>query len=193
VLLLIGVMWLGHYVLSRGYLLEGFVRGSLYQGGSDYSYNVALPLNTTGPTPTNICGPKATCSTSGGQCQADVDCNEGNYIASSNTSSSSNPVRGENDAGKLTPGSGLSFSTLTTDIGTQSAFYNEDANVPQYFKGVNTWSKQFLDGQDIYLQAQNRYDSQELVVNMPKYSETATLSGEFSDNGPLASNAYLSL
>ncbi|MCX8482828.1 MAG: hypothetical protein ORN50_04555 [Crocinitomicaceae bacterium] len=97
-------------------------------------------------------------------------------------------VRGQNDAGKETTEVTPTYSTLTTDIGTRAKLYNKLLiDPPKYDIGVNTWTTKFDQGQAFY---DKRYfpGRQEY---MPNYPKRKTLSGEFVDDGPLASNAYL--
>ena len=144
IILLLLILWWGKTIIGE---TEAF---SLYQGKSDYSYNVSIPLTTRQHEHLNMCGPHATCSTTGDQCTADNDCN---MIEAYSTNS-------------------------------QYSVYNENAKVPQYFKGVNIWKRQFDIGNRIFRERQN--SNNKTNTNKPNYPSVRTLSGEFIDNGPPA-------
>ena len=83
------------------------------------------------------------------------------------------------------------YSSLTTDIGTNSKFYNLDENLDpvQYFKGVDMWKENFDMGMRLY---DKRYNTN--ISSLPflqTYPERNTLSGEFVNVGPIASNDFL--
>jgi hypothetical protein len=158
------------------------------RGTPDTSHTVNLPLTTTYSC-RNFCGPTARCSITGQQCTADIDC-PGCQPFVPPLSRSPDFIPGENDAGKLTVGQTPTFSTLTTDLGTQAKLYNSDKfkKPPQANFGVNTWTSKFDISQKLF---DERYecDSYPLKPDYPKrYSDT----GMFLQDGPLASNAYLS-
>jgi len=157
---------------------------------NDYSHTVNLPINTTYSCK-NMCGPQARCSITGEQCTSDIDCfgckavkNEKKVITTD--------VLGVNEAGKLTFNNTPTYSTLTTDIGTRANLYNENnLNPPKYFQGVDQWTNTFDIGNKLY---DKRYNPGiEILPFLPKYPERVTLSGEFIDNGALASNEYINL
>jgi len=158
-------------------------------GTSDTSHTVNLPINTTYSCQ-NMCGPLARCSKTGEQCTSDIDC-YGCQPEFVETPNNKTDIGGQNDAGKITNGYNPTYSILTTDIGTQAKLYNKGVNLqpPSYFKGVNQWTKPFKAGMQLYDKKYN--PSIEILPFLPKYPNRPTLSGEFIDNGPLASNAYL--
>jgi hypothetical protein len=94
-----------------------------------------------------------------------------------------------NDAGKLTVGVTPTYSSLTTDIGTQSKQFKGTMNTPtpKISNGTNTWSSKFNNDKMLY---DSKFAPPQLQY-MPKYSKRYTPTGEFIDIGPLASNAYL--
>jgi len=100
-------------------------------------------------------------------------------------------VPGENDAGKLTWGVTPTYSTLTTDIGTQAKLFTSNKDkleaAPQASFGVNTWITAFNGGQQLF---DERYKPAGLKF-MPNYEKRYSATGQFIDDGPLASNAYL--
>lgn len=162
---------------------ESFITND--RNGPNYSHTVNQPINTT-VSCKNMCGPLARCSLTGEQCTSDIDC----YGCQKESSKSRmfSEMRGQNDAGKETTGVTPTYSTLTTDIGTQAKLYNKlFIDAPQYNIGVNVWRKKFDNGEVFY---DKRYfpGEQEFTPNYPKRK---SLSGEFEDDGPLAANAYL--
>ena len=144
------------------------------------SHTVDLPLTTT-ISCKNICGPIGRCSITGEQCSTDVDC-----YGCQTTKPQKNV--GQNDAGNLTTKAQPNYSTLTTDIGTRAKLYNDKLiDPPQYMQGINTWRSIFDQGEKLY---NERYVPEE-NKNMTNYPSRKTLSGQFIDNGPLPSNAYM--
>ena len=184
-ILLMGLLlWTTYLTKNHIHICESFLTNQ--KNGPNYSHTVNQPINTT-ISCKNVCGPLARCSITGEQCTSDVDCygcqrKINKYIPFLSE------YRGQNDAGKETSGVTPTYSTLTTDIGTRAKLYNKLlVNPPQYNTGVNTWQKKFNEGQYFY-------DKRYYPGNMqyaPNYPKRKTLSGEFEDDGPLASNAYL--
>ena len=185
--LLIFIYYWIDYLFKQKYLIECFTSYNQDRGTPDTSHTVNLPINTTYSC-RNFCGPTARCSITGQQCTADVDC-PGCQPFVPPLSTTNNCIPGENDAGKMTLGVSPTFSTLTTDIGTQARLYsnNKLAKSPQANLGVNTWRSKFDISQKLF---KERYhcDSYPYLSKYPKrYSDT----GMFLEDGPLASNAYL--
>jgi len=200
-LMFIGIIKWGNYLIKTrkcGFKNEdkatiggnqGFQNFSIDMGTPETNHNVNLPINTTYSCE-NICGPLARCSKTGEQCTSDVDC-YGCQAKIFVPIYTTEEIGGQNDAGKLTGGITPQYSTLTTDIGTQAKFYGkgENLNPPSYFKGVNQWKKAFNTGMELF---DKRYNPNiNTLPYLPKYPKRKTLSGEFIDDGPLASNAYL--
>jgi len=197
VLMFIGIIKWGDYLIktkkcSLKEMKEGFdayANPTIDMGTPETSHTVNLPINTT-LSCENMCGPLARCSKTGEQCTSDVDC-YGCQPKVQINNKKIEEIRGQNDAGKLTGGITPTYSTLTTDIGTQAKLYGKGENLdpPTYFKGVDTWTKPFKVGMEMY---NKRYNPNiEVLPFLPKYPERKTLSGEFVDDGPLASNAFL--
>jgi hypothetical protein len=170
--------------------------GLVDMGTTWTSHTVDLPLNTRYSCQ-NVCGPLARCSITGEQCTSDVDC-AGCQPKLFLTRGSQVDVHGENDAGILTTSQTPTFSVLTTDIGTRADLYSkgikdDDSKTrdpPSYFRGVDKWTDTFKAGMELY---DRRYNpSVGTLPFLPKYPTRKTLSGEFSDDGPLAANAELS-
>lgn len=150
---------------------------------------IDLPLNNPYNCD-NFCGPTSRCAISGQQCTADIDCPGCTASLPNRANASPSSIRGNNDAGKLGPSNGLSYSSLTTDIGTQSKLYDADAanlRPMQPNLGENTWITNYTRSMDEF---NRRYRPVGLEF-IPDYKKDFTLSGEFSTAGPLPSNAYL--
>ena len=182
-ILIVAIFQWINYLVSNNYIVEGLRD----MGTSGTSHTVDLPLTTTYSC-TNMCGPMARCYKTGHQCTSDIDCPGCQPYVPPLISSNKN-IPGDNDAGKLTFGATPRYSELTTDIGTHARVITKDkfAKPPAPDLGINTWidkfnkdTKQF---DSIFKPPQLEY--------MPTYDKRYSLSGEFIDDGPLASNAYL--
>ena len=195
IFLIVGIFKYIHYLFKNGYFIECFDSNiALYQdtGSPSTTHTVDLPLTSTYSCK-NFCAPgTARCAITGEQCMADIDCRGcnpyGSYIKPKSTAN----VPGQNDAGKLTWGVTPTYSTLTTDIGTQAKLFssnksNLNSKPPQGSFGVNTWINAFNGGQELF---DERYKPAGLQF-MPNYDKRYTTTGLFVDQGPLASNAYL--
>jgi len=191
ILFIVLVMSYGIYLIKNGYIKETFSSFAVTDTGSPYtSHNVPQPINTKFSCK-NMCGPLARCSITGEQCTSDVDC-FGCVPKIETPIKKTRDVGGQNDAGKLTGGVTPTYSTLTTDIGTQAALVepgDELKRAPQYNQGVNLWRARFDNGYKLF---DERYKPPKDLVYEPVYESRFTLSGEFMDGGPIASNAYLS-
>jgi hypothetical protein len=172
------------YLDSKYYILEQFQSGT--------SHNVNLPLTTTYSCK-NFCGPTARCSATGQQCFTDIDCpgcqpkqGGNNTYAQQNDTTS---VPGDNDAGKLTLGVTPQYSPLTSGYGTHETIITNNMNskpaMPNF--GVNTWLGEFNEGRSLF---DKRYKPKDLQF-MPNYKQRYSLTGEFMDEGPFASNSPL--
>jgi len=204
IILFVIIINYGDYLVKKNYIRECFVDNSnsnsnncdifnyntIISVDDQYSSSVDMPINTTYSCK-NFCGPQARCSLTGQQCTSDIDC-----YGCKNTKSKKGKVRtgkeilGWNEAGKLTNSFTPRYSVLTTDIGSKAKLYNEkNIKPPEYFKGVDQWKDSFNTGNELY---DKRYNpSIGTLPFLPSYPTRYTLSGEFVDNGPLASNAYL--
>lgn len=184
ILLILIFQWI-NYLVKSDYIIEGLRD----MGKPDTSHTVNLPLTTTYSCK-NMCGPQARCSITGHQCTSDIDCPGCQPYVPPLTSTSTKDVPGDNDAGKLTFGQTPRYSVLTTDIGTQARLItnNKFAKPGSPNFGVNTWIHDFNKDNK---QFDSKFKPPQLEY-MPTYDNRYTLSGEFMDNGPLASNAYFS-
>ena len=170
------------------------------RGSPDTSHTVDMPLTTT-TSCTNFCGPQSQCAKTRDQCTSDVDCPGCQPVLPPEDKSPTKDVPGQNDAGKLgyfAP----QYSTLTTDIGTQAAFYypaskispgSKTAKVAQQQQseiGLTAAGKEgqrLFNKKNAYLRRQGRWKYE------PKYPPRDSATGLFLDeDGPLAANAYLS-
>jgi len=187
-MLFVAIIQWGDYLIKKRYIIEQYTNRIELDSTS---HTVDLPLTTT-TTCQNMCGPNNRCSLTGEQCSADIDCfgcnPETKRFAHEERTLDDHDIRGQNDAGKLTTQETPTYSTLTTDIGTQAKLINKPStNAPQYFQGVNTWRNAFDSGMELY---DKRYTPTASYFTV-KYPERPSLSGEFNDNGPLAANAFL--
>ena len=199
ILLVVILKWI-HYLTINDYvylsgLKENFesINYNSEVMSSDVSGNTAsvdLPL-TTNYTCNNFCGPPNRCAMTGQQCFADTDC-PGCEPYVPPLKKVKGCVPGDNDAGRLVYNQNPQYSSLTTDMGTQAALYTRDKfrKPPQPNIGVNTWTAKFKQSEQLFEQ---RYQpKQGQYAYMPNYPSRYSLSGEFVEDGPLASNAYIS-
>ena len=186
ILLVIIYNW-SNYLSKKNYieysplLTEGF-------NNSGYTHTVNLPINSTYSCK-NKCGPHARCSITGEQCLADIDC-PGCQPYSPPLKRTKN-VPGDDDAGIMTFGVTPTYSVLTTDIGTKSALVinnNKYNKTPMLSNGVNTWRNKFNRTKALF---DSKFAPPQLQY-MPVYNKQYSVTGEFIDNGPLPSNAFMS-
>jgi hypothetical protein len=195
------------YLTNENYIVECFTNGvtqEKYDGSTEGSFastegsfastegsfastthTVDLPL-TTSYSCKNFCGPPARCSITGQQCFADIDC-PGCQPYSPPLPKAKGFVPGDNDAGKLTVGVTPQYSPLTSGYGTKelqitSNMYSKPA---QANFGVDVWSQEFDEDKKLFDQ---RYKPSGLQY-MPDYPKRYSLTGEFIEDGPYASNA----
>lgn len=188
ILLILIFLWI-NYLVQNKYIIECFTSSFANDRGEpDTTHTVNLPL-TTNYSCKNFCGPTARCSITSQQCTADIDC-PGCQPYSPPLPYSKSDIRGENDAGKITVGETPTFSTLTTDIGTQAkVFYkNQFKKTPQANFGVDTWRNKFNIGEKLF---KKRYECDKYPYKMD-YPKRFSDTGMFLEDGPLAANAYLS-
>ena len=201
-ILLVAVFKYINYLTSWGYIVECFDSNlAIYRdtGSPKTNHTVNIPLTTTFGCK-NFCGPPARCAITGEQCMADIDCRGCNPYGPDFKPPSTKNVPGNNEAGKMTWGVTPTYSDLTTDMGTQAKLFSDNRmnasnnpNKPNLSKpvqanfGMNTWITSFNGGQQLF---DERYKPAGLQY-MPNYDKRYTLTGEFVDDGPLPSNAYL--
>ena len=184
IILFIMLFYLIDYLVKNNYyILENFETTNIN--------NVDIPL-TTKYSCTNFCGPTSRCAKTGQQCMADIDCPGCKPNIIGNKREIETPcVPGNNEAGKLTWGVTPQYSTLTTDIGTQSDFFTDNLSIPppKATFGIDTWSESYTETNKMF---HKRYTPSGLQF-MPNYVDQITTTGEFMVNGPLASNDFIML
>jgi len=202
ILLVIIFMWI-NYLSVNNYIFysqlplnknkEGFdntyITDGHIGGNKQTNTTVNLPLNTTYSCK-NMCGPTARCSITGQQCLADIDCPGCQPYSPPLNKTNTTNTPGDDDSGKLTNGVTPTYSKLTTDIGSSATIVNNNkfGRAPQlYANGVNTWRKKFNINSLLF---DSKFKPPQLPY-MPTYNKSYSVTGEFIDNGPLASNAYL--
>jgi len=176
VLFIVIFYWI-HFLSINNYIVESFTSG--------YSSSVDLPL-TTKYSCNNFCGPTARCSITGQQCMADIDCPGCKPNTDVSSNSNTNFVIGDNDAGKLTLGITPQYSSLTSGYGTREKIITDDlySKPSNSTFGVNTWMNEYQEEQNLF---NKRYKPKQLEY-MPNYPNKYTLSGVFTEDGPLPSN-----
>ena len=176
------------YLTNNNYIRENFAPGirELYNGST--SHTVDLPLTTTYSCK-NFCSPTSRCAITGQQCFTDIDCPGCQPYSPPLPKNKDGDVPGDNDAGKLTWGVTPQYSSLTSGYGT-----NETIVTPNPFAkpatanfGVDTWTAGFNDDMELF---NRRYRPPQLKY-MPNYPDRYSLTGEFIEDGPFASNATL--
>lgn len=190
------------YLTKNKYIVECFTQGSYTNNAnntnntnnnqmntSSTSHSVDLPLNSTSSC-SNFCGPTARCSVTGQQCFADIDCPGCQPSKSSQKTADGNCVPGNDDAGKLTVGVTPNYSSLTSGYGTRekiitSNMYSKPA-MPNF--GVNDWQDEFNEEESLF---DKRYKPPSGLQFMSNYPVRYSLTGQFIDDGPYASNAPL--
>ena len=171
----------------EGYLMEHFSNQentNNNNNNNNTSHTVDMPLNTT-TSCSNFCGPTSRCSTTGHQCFTDIDCS-GCQSKLSSSLPKSNDVIGNDDAGKLTVGVTPDYSPLTSGFGTKELIITDDmySKPLQANFGINTWTNNFNESQLLFNKRYKPNQSQ----YMPNYQQMYSVTGEFVENGPLASN-----
>jgi len=174
------------FLVQQNYIVECFQQSNQPVNTND----VNIPL-TTSYSCKNFCGPTARCSITGQQCIADIDC-PGCQPYQPPLKKVKGNTPGDNDAGKLTLGVTPQYSTLTTDIGTQAAFYDKNPlhSPPQANFGINTWRSASDKAAQLF---NRRYKPPNNLQFEPNYPARYSTTGMFLSSEPLASNAYITL
>lgn len=152
------------FIFYNYYLIEGYETQPYLER---IDARVEMPINDTYDC-ANKCNPNNTCYISGEQCMSDKDC----YGCS-----------GVNKIDNRHYRPYMSNSSLVSTL-QYSAPYNENENMindnpPTYFKGVDLWTFQFNQGQELY---DKRYKPTNKLVNYP---QRKTMSGDFMNEDPL--------
>ena len=177
------------YLIKNKYITEGFQQLNNEKTNEKTSHTVDLPLTTT-QSCQNFCGPTARCSIIGQQCFTDIDCPGCQPYVPPLTDNEKKIIKGTDDAGKLTVGTTPTQSVLTIDILTLAKMFlnKKFSKAPSAEFGINVWRDEFNEGEKLF---DKRYKPDKLE-NMPNYPQRYSLTGEFIEDGPLASNAALS-
>ena len=186
------------YLFNNNYIKESFEqmynsninKTSSEKTSEATSHTVDLPLTTTYSC-TNFCGPTSRCAITGQQCFTDIDCPGCQpYSPPLKNTENMDEVIGDNDAGKLTFNNTPRYSVLTTDMGTKARAFSSKkfAKAPNADYGINVWRDDFDEQKKLF---DKRYKPDELEY-MPEYPKRYSLTGEFIEEGPIASNATLS-
>lgn len=190
-LLFVGIFkWINYLVNNKfvKLIIEGFdtnTQAIRDTGDSSTSHNVDVPLTTTSSCK-NMCGPPNRCSITGEQCSSDIDCTGCQPVIPPDTPNTGENIVGNDDAGKLSS-LALNYSPLTTGFGTQARIYTEDkfSKPAMPNLGRDTWSDKFIKGRKLF---DDRYKPSGLK-NMPSYSDSYSITGQFVDEGPIPANA----
>ena len=175
-----------HFLAVNKFIVECF---SDMQKEIKTSHTVSLPLTTTYSCQ-NFCGPASRCSITGQQCLADIDCS-GCQPYSPPLPKNDVCISGDDDAGKLTLGITPQYSSLTVGYGTKATIITDNlfSKPSQANFGVDTWTASSKQVENLY---NKRYKPPSNLTYMPSYTPRYSLTGEFIEEGPLASNDYLS-
>jgi hypothetical protein len=170
-----------HYLIKNVIIQESF--SGIYDKKRKTN-TVNMPLTTT-ISCGNMCI-NARCSKTGQQCLSDIDCPGCKDFELEKQHLYYSDVKSNNSAGKLTTAISPNYSTLTTDIGTQSKVYNSNAkHPPQANFGENIWMNNYNKENELF---NKRYKPSGLYL-MPKYPEKYSITGTFIEDGPLSSNS----
>jgi hypothetical protein len=191
-ILLISIYKWSSYLATNKYIVECFSNFQAIQEdtySNTTSHTVNLPLNTTYSCK-NFCGPTSRCSITGQQCFTDIDCHGCQPYSPPLKKSNDNCISGDDDAGKLTIGVTPQYSSLTAGYGTKAKIISDDlfSKPTQANFGVDTWTAPYNQGLKLF---NKRYRPPSDLKYLPSYSKRYSLSGDFIDDGPLASNDYL--
>ena len=195
-LLSLSFKWID-YLFDNNYIKESFEqmynsninKTSSEKTSEATSHTVDLPLTTTYSC-TNFCGPTSRCAITGQQCFTDIDCPGCQpYSPPLKNTENMDEVIGDNDAGNLTFNNTPRYSVLTTDMGTKARAFSSKkfAKAPNADYGINVWRDDFDEQKKLF---DKRYKPDELEY-MPEYPKRYSLTGEFIEEGPIASNATL--
>jgi hypothetical protein len=178
-----------------------------------YSHNVNMPINDP-LNCKNFCGPNAKCLLTGEQCSSDIDCYGCNPGSKQQSECITKDVAPYDASGKLGQNLGLQYSSLTTGYNNHNADFSEiypgskDSQLTIPYQGLDTWTDSFNVGLHLYNKTRETGDkyaigltnaipiatdtsANKLLYYEPKYQLTTSLTGQFYETTPPASNASL--
>ena len=175
-----------------------------------YSHTVNLPINDP-VSCKNFCGPNAKCLLTGEQCTSDVDCYGCNPGPKPQNTCTTQDVMPYDDAGKLGQNLGLQYSPLTTGYNNHNTDFaqiypgSKDAELTVPYQGLDIWTESFNKGLQLYNKKRESADEyaegisnaiplaskSKLPYYEPKYPMTVSLTGQFYETTPPASNSSL--
>lgn len=172
-----------------------------------YSRTVNLPINDP-VSCKNFCGPKAKCLLTGEQCTSDIDCQGCNPGPKPQSNCITKEVDPYDNGGKLGQ-QGLQYSPLTTGYNNHNADFaqiyegSKDAQLTVPYQGLDTWTDSFNKGLELYnkkRESADKYSVADLGFGFgskkqyyePKYPMTVSMTGQFYETTPPASNAAIS-
>lgn len=175
-----------------------------------YSHTVNLPINDP-VSCKNFCGPNAKCLLTGEQCTSDVDCYGCNPGPKPPSACTTEEVMPYDDAGKLGQNLGLQYSPLTTGYDKHNADFaqiypgSKDSQLTVPYQGLDIWTDSFNKGLQLYNRSRESADEyaegisnaipvaskSKLPYYQAKYPMTVSLTGQFYETTPPASNAAL--
>jgi hypothetical protein len=178
-----------------------------------YSRTVNLPINDP-VSCKNFCGPNATCLLTGEQCTSDIDCYGCNPGPKPQSACTLKEVMPYDATGKLGQNLGLQYSPLTTGYNNHNINFAEiypgskDTQITLPYQGLDLWTKSFNKGLELYNRTRKSAEKySEGISNAiplasnnklpsldyePKYPMTVSLTGQFYETTPPASNSSVS-
>lgn len=171
-----------------------------------YSRTVNLPINDP-VSCKNFCGPKGKCLLTREQCISDIDCYGCNPGSKSQSDCTTKDVHPYDATGKLGQ-QGLQYSPLTTGYNKHNSDFaqiydgSKDVQLTLPYQGLDKWTDSFNKGLELYNKKRESTDKYN-VANLgfgfeskkqyyePRYPMTTSLTGQFYETTPPASNASI--
>ena len=177
-----------------------------------YSRTVNLPINDP-VSCKNFCGPKGQCLLTREQCTSDIDCQGCNPGPTPQSVCITKEVAPYDAAGKLGQNLALQYSPLTTGFNNHNVDFaqiyegSKDAQLTVPYQGLDIWTDSFNKGLELYNKKRESADkysegisnaiqlaSKSKILPLgyePKYPLTVSLTGQFYETTPPASNSTL--
>lgn len=175
-----------------------------------YSHTVNLPINDP-ISCKNFCGPNAKCLITGEQCTSDIDCYGCTPVSKAQNGCTTKDVKPYDASGKLGQNMGLQYSPLTTGYNNHSANFaqiyenSKEAELTMPYGGKDLWTKSFNKGLQLYNEKIKSSEKnsegntnaiplasktgENLLEYQPKYPMKVSLTGQFYETTPPASNS----